>query len=90
MSMRDAAEVKGFAMGWADAQRYATGDKRDRAAVRRRIAKGEATFANAFYDEYFRALGMRTNAFGQAIADGRLKRTCRPSRLYAIANRVGC
>jgi hypothetical protein len=58
--------------------------------VLRRIAKAEATFANPFYAGYCQALGPRAEAFGVAIRDGRIARTCRPSRLFAIANRVGC
>jgi hypothetical protein len=83
-------DAKGFALGWTDAERFARGNKADRRDVLRRIAKGEATFANAFYAAYFAGLGPRAEAFGVAIREGRIARTCRPSRLFAVANRVGC
>ncbi len=78
------AEAKGYRMGWDDAKVYATGSKVERAAIRRRLAKANRTFGNPFWTEYHRALTGRAEAYGVAIREGRLPRTIRPTKLFAL------
>lgn len=79
-------EAMGYRMGWEDAERFARGTRADRREVRRRLAKSGASYA-AFWRAYRDAVLPRLEAFAGAIREGRLPRTCRPSRIYAAVNR---
>lgn len=77
--------LTGFKMGWADAHLYATGNRRDRRAIRRRYGKSGACEA-PFWRGYRDAFVPRLEAFADAIRERRLPRTVAPSRLYYLAN----
>ena len=86
---RDWIESMGFRRGWADAALYATGTRADRAVIRRDLAKSDAGQwgRGPFWTAYRDAFDARAEAFGRAIAEGRIARTIRPTRLFALCNR---
>jgi hypothetical protein len=81
-------EQRGYNLGWHAAARYARGTRRDRREVRRLLAKSAASGA-PFWASFRDAFVPRAADFADAIREGRLPRTCRPSKLYTVADRCG-
>lgn len=73
----------GYTMGFDDGRDYATGDKRTRAAIRRRSARGAESFA-PFWEGYRAGLYDLIEQRADAIRRGEAPRTIRPSRLTAL------
>lgn len=84
--MMTAVERKGWDLGWDDAERYARGTRRDRREIRRRLAKAELS-RSEFWRAYADIFHRRAGDFADAIRQGRIARTCRASRIWAVLNR---
>lgn len=87
MTTRNAGEI-GWKAGWADAERYVRGDRRTRAALRRRYRRAYAQ-SSPLRDAWLRIFSDRLECFAAAIAEGRFPRTIRPSKLYYLCNGHG-
>lgn len=81
------AATKGLKMGWTDARTYATGTRTQRAAIRRRLVKASLGYTGEFWGKYREYASMALCDFATAIEEGRMARTCRPSKLRNLMDR---
>jgi len=82
----DELHAKGWMLGWADAERFARGTRRDRREVRRRYRISQESSAS-FWQGYWDCFSGRAGDFASAIRDGRLPRTCRPGLIdYVLSH----
>ncbi|SIO60210.1 hypothetical protein SAMN05444166_6308 [Singulisphaera sp. GP187] len=83
--MASRTDLMGFKRGWVDAERFVKGTHRDRREIRRQLAKSADSYA-PFWRGYRDSLLQRLEDFAAAIAEGRVARTCRPSRIFYVIN----
>lgn len=76
----------GYNAGWKAGLAYATGTRRDRAAVRAKLARLSGSYSD-FADGYRRGVEDRVEQRAEAIEAGLVARTIRPSKLrYLVAH----
>lgn len=84
-----AAELNtaGTTRGFNDGRRYATGTKADRREIRRRIAKVKAVGGGEWCEGYLAGLTDVVEQRAEAIKAGLVRRSIRPTKLWALINR---